>query len=80
MGAKGYDATGKEHELPTAVKDLTVTDESGVARKIVAGTPVPLDLLDAYNEAKVAEQPDPPGDAEAAAKPAKRRPREDSDT
>jgi hypothetical protein len=65
MTDRAYDATGTEHSLPICKEDTTVEDAAGVPRKLLAGQPVPLDLLEAYRaevgpDKKAAVPPAPP--------------------
>lgn len=51
MSARAFDARGQEYDLPIAKEETVLVDDAGVPRKILAGQPVPLDLLDAYKAA-----------------------------
>ena len=56
--ARYTDGRGDEHELPIATETAVVKDAIGVDRQIVAGTPVPPELLEAY-QAQQAPDPEP---------------------
>lgn len=65
------DSKGVERELPIARESCTVTDPNiGILRQIVAGQPVPPDLVEAYEQevgiAAKDKPADEPADGDAA--------------